>query len=380
MMIWATMHHTLLRSAAILGLVLTILAIPLLRAAPAGAQSGETTYTVQPGENLFRIALRYGFTADYLAAVNGITDPTRVYAGQVLVIPDPTAPAEVPAAAPVEPVPAVVDPVPVSTSPGYHTVQRGETLASIARAYGIGWQDIAAANGLTDPNHIYGGQQLLIPGATAPGTAEAAPPLETAAAAAPAVAPGTERTHTVQVGEHLAAIARLYGLSWPTIARANNITSPNTIYAGQTLIIPASDDSQGSYVQPAAWSAPAAAPTITDGKQIVVDLSDQRVYVYENGQLLRNVLVSTGQWYAPTVTGDFQIYVKYDSQLMTGPDYYLPGVPWVMYFYKGYSLHGTYWHSNWGTPMSHGCVNMPTPEAEWLYAWAPTGTPVHVQQ
>jgi lipoprotein-anchoring transpeptidase ErfK/SrfK len=50
-----------------------------------------------------------------------------------------------------------------------------------------------------------------------------------------------------------------------------------------------------------------------------------------------------------------------------------------MYFYRGYSFHGTYWHNNFGFPMSHGCVNMPTPEAEWLYNFAEVGTPVHVQ-
>lgn len=47
---------------------------------------------------------------------------------------------------------------------------------------------------------------------------------------------------------------------------------------------------------------------------------------------------------------------------MTGPGYDLPNVPYTMYFYQGYGLHGTYWHNNFGTPMSHGCVNMPTPE------------------
>ncbi len=185
----------------------------------------------------------------------------------------------------------------------------------------------------------------------------------------------------VQAGEHLASIASAYGVSWPAIAAVNSISDPNQIYAGQTLVIPASDTGQGVYIQPDAWTAPAAAaPTISDGKQIVVDLSDQRVYAYENGALVRNVLVSTGLWGTPTVSGDYRIYVKYDAQLMTGPGYYLPGVPWVMYFYQGYSLHGTYWHNNFGQPMSHGCVNMPTPEAAWLYTWAPIGTAVHVQQ
>ena len=63
---------------------------------------------------------------------------------------------------------------------------------------------------------------------------------------------------------------------------------------------------------------------------------------------------------------------------MTGPGYYLPGVPYTMYFYKGYALHGTYWHDNFGTPMSHGCVNLETNDAEWLYEFASVGTLVNV--
>jgi lipoprotein-anchoring transpeptidase ErfK/SrfK len=63
---------------------------------------------------------------------------------------------------------------------------------------------------------------------------------------------------------------------------------------------------------------------------------------------------------------------------MTGPGYYLPNVPYTMYFYRGYGLHGTYWHANFGRPMSHGCVNLPTYEAQWLFNWAPVGTLVNV--
>ena len=61
---------------------------------------------------------------------------------------------------------------------------------------------------------------------------------------------------------------------------------------------------------------------------------------------------------------------------MSGPDYYLPQVPYTMYFYKGYAIHGTYWHNNFGHPMSHGCVNMRTDDAAWLFNWASIGTPV----
>ena len=63
---------------------------------------------------------------------------------------------------------------------------------------------------------------------------------------------------------------------------------------------------------------------------------------------------------------------------MIGPGYDLPNVPYTQYFYKGYGLHGTYWHHNFGTPMSHGCINMPTDQAEWAFNWATYGTPVIV--
>src|SRR5215207_2486857 len=61
--------------------------------------------------------------------------------------------------------------------------------------------------------------------------------------------------------------------------------------------------------------------------------------------------------------------------------YNVPDVPWVLYFTNsGHALHGTYWHNNFGTPMSHGCINLPMDVAAWLYDWAPLGTPVLVVQ
>jgi lipoprotein-anchoring transpeptidase ErfK/SrfK len=63
---------------------------------------------------------------------------------------------------------------------------------------------------------------------------------------------------------------------------------------------------------------------------------------------------------------------------MWGDNYYLPDVPYVMYFADYLAIHGTYWHDNFGYPMSHGCVNLPTWAAEWLYYWAGYGTPVWI--
>lgn len=116
----------------------------------------------------------------------------------------------------------------------------------------------------------------------------------------------------------------------------------------------------------------------SDTRWIDIDLSQQMLYAFEGDQIVASFLVSTGTYWHPTVTGQYHIYVKYRYTLMTGPDYYLPNVPYTMYFYRGYGIHGTYWHNNFGTPMSHGCVNMQTDEAGWLYNWASVGTIVSV--
>jgi lipoprotein-anchoring transpeptidase ErfK/SrfK len=125
------------------------------------------------------------------------------------------------------------------------------------------------------------------------------------------------------------------------------------------------------------WDIPIEV-TGSDDFWIEVDLSEQMVYTYRGDTFLESFLVSTGTSSYPTVTGTFRIYAKYPAYLMIGPGYYLPDVPYSMFFYKGYSLHGTYWHNNFGTPMSHGCVNMRTSDAAWVYENAPIGTYVFV--
>ena len=109
-----------------------------------------------------------------------------------------------------------------------------------------------------------------------------------------------------------------------------------------------------------------------------VDLTSQMLYAYDGSTLVNSFLVSTGTWQYPTVTGQYHIYVKYRYTNMAGPGYYLPNVPFTMYFYQGYGLHGTYWHHNFGHPMSHGCVNLSIPESEWVYNFGSIGTLVNV--
>jgi lipoprotein-anchoring transpeptidase ErfK/SrfK len=127
-------------------------------------------------------------------------------------------------------------------------------------------------------------------------------------------------------------------------------------------------------------TGPGLAPGFADQADlwIDVDLSSQTAYAMQGNQVLRSFIVSTGTWQHPTVTGIFRVYVKYRYADMSGPGYYLPNVPFVMYFYKDYGLHGTYWHKNFGTPMSHGCVNFRTEDAQWLYKNSSVGTLVQV--
>lgn len=133
------------------------------------------------------------------------------------------------------------------------------------------------------------------------------------------------------------------------------------------------------------YSAAAAAPNVppqvaaSSGERwIDVDLSQQRLYAYEGDTLVQSFVVSTGTWQTPTVTGKYKVWIKLRSAPMSGPGYYLPDVPYIMYFYKGYGIHGTYWHNNFGTPMSHGCVNLTIPDAEWVYNFSVVGTVVNV--
>lgn len=352
--------------------LLVVIFFSLLFILPTFAQEGQSgTHVVQQGENLFRIALRYGVDMNELARANNITDPAQIYAGQVLVIPNLSAP---------DAGSEIVNPL-VATAPVIHVVQRGEYLASIARQYGVTVEDILAANNIANANLVYAGQELQIWPADL-SVVETPAPVETVVEPAPVEAAPVELiTHTVIAGEHLASIAQRYGVSWTSIAEANGIVDPNTIYAGQVLTIPNGNPAaaQTSYSPVIDPNLPDAGAHWGVGREIVVDLSTQMTYAYDGGVLQFSALVSTGLPATPTVQGEYAIWHKTEAQTMTGPGYYLPNVQWVMYFYQGYGFHGTYWHNNFGHPMSHGCVNMTNADALWLYNFASIGTNVWVQ-
>ena len=120
--------------------------------------------------------------------------------------------------------------------------------------------------------------------------------------------------------------------------------------------------------------------------EVVVSLGAQRLWAYEGEEMVLTTLVSTGTAETPEVAtpvGQWRISVKLPLETMegvaNGEAYRVEDVPHVMYFTdEGHALHGTYWHNNFGTPMSHGCVNLPLDVAAWMYGWAPEGTAVTV--
>jgi len=248
-----------------------------------------------------------------------------------------------------------------------YVVRAGDSLGRIAARYGITVQSLMRANGIRNANFIYIGQRLSIPGTSAGGNS-VVPPSSTPASTAPG-------TYIVRRGDTLASIAARFGTSVSRLMRANNIANPNVIYVGQRLLISGGGTGGGTGGGGGTTPPPAAA-----GRWIDVDLSAQRLVAYEDNRAVFSTLVSTGLPRTPTVQGRFKIYIKLRSTTMTGPGYRLPGVPYTMYFYGGYGLHGTYWHNNFGHPMSHGCVNLRTADAQWLFNWASVGTVVNVHQ
>ena len=277
-----------------------------------------------------------------------------------------------------------------------YIIRPGETLGGIARRCGVTIAAIMMSNPqVTNIDLIFDGQQLTIPGAAA---APAAPPAADQSQSGSSGSTSTEksipvtgdRTHVVRQGDTLAQIASSAGLSVNQLMWANkDILNPDRIMVGQTVRIPApgtapetyrweTDRAQNLIVQQLA-SGQRYQPQSGSEHWILVDLATQTVVAMEGSQMVRSFVVSTGTYRYPTVTGTYRIWTKLRYDDMSGPGYYLKDVPYVMYFHKGYGLHGTYWHSTFGTPMSHGCVNLTVADSAWLFDFAQVGTVVDVQ-
>lgn len=173
------------------------LVLPLATTSSAGAQSA--TYTVVPGDTLYSIAGRFGTSVDALVAANGIANPNLIFPGQVLTVPGGTQPPP--------------------SGGGTYTVVAGDTLYSIAARNGTTVDALVSANNIANPNLIYPGQVLRIPGTTPP--------------------PPQPATYTVVPGDTLSSIAARHGTTVAALVAANNIANPNLIFPGQVLLLTA---------------------------------------------------------------------------------------------------------------------------------------------
>ena len=323
------------RSLYLLATVLLVLAvrgIPGTRAAPP---CDERVHVVQPGETLSTIAMRYGITTAALIRANGIVNPHWIYVGQRLTIPG-------------------AESVRTTASGTYHTVQRGENLYMIAARYGVSAEALARVNGIANLNLIYAGQRLRI------------------AAGGSTVG----QTHVVQQGETLASIALYHGVTISALARANGLRNPNLIYVGQRLSVPVN-----GFPAAPVNAAPAGS------KLIEIDLSDQRMTVWENGRVKWYWVCSTGEPGHPTRVGRFSVISKIPTAYSS---YYgLRMSFWLGIYWAGTSQNGihalpilangqTLWAGLLGHRVSYGCVILDTGNARALYEWADIGTPVNI--
>ncbi|HEY3343660.1 MAG TPA: LysM peptidoglycan-binding domain-containing protein [Anaerolineaceae bacterium] len=210
-------------------------------------------YTVQRGETLSKLAARYGVNWMDLAALNGIEYPYTLYAGQQINLPGSegeaaqtsgvavafASPTETPQPTPtIQPTATEIPTSSASTQPASSaervTVHSGDTLAGIARKYGIAWQELVQTNRLAYPYFLYPRQVLALPPSAKanPSATEAASP-EPTPTAVPASDTGS--TYTVQKGDYLIDLARRFGLDWQELAQINALPYPYRLYPGQVL-------------------------------------------------------------------------------------------------------------------------------------------------
>ena len=123
-----------------------------------------------------------------------------------------------------------------------------------------------------------------------------------------------------------------------------------------------------------------------EDRRIEVDLSRQRLVAYQGEDRVYDVLVSTGRQLTPTPTGSFRIVRRVENERMIGgvpgtETYYdMSDIYFTQYFtWEGHALHYAYWHNNFGTEMSHGCINMALWDAKWIWNFADSGAPITIR-
>ncbi|KRN58532.1 LysM peptidoglycan-binding domain-containing protein [Limosilactobacillus secaliphilus] len=173
------------------------------------APAGVNTYTVQSGDTLSGIAGRFGTSYESLASINHISNPNRIYVGQVLQL-NSQGRVNYNSSSQVS-----------HTNTGSYTVKSGDTLSGIASQYGTSYEALAQLNGISNPNEIYVGQVLRLGGSSNSYTSYSNR--------------SNGQSYTVQSGDTLSGIAARYGLDWTSLAAKNGLQSPYTIYVGQHI-------------------------------------------------------------------------------------------------------------------------------------------------
>ena len=215
----------------------------MLVLAQFGLAYADTTYVVQTGDTLFKIAQRFNVNPAALIAANNLSNPNLIFVGQRLIIPSGGGAS---APAPTQP------PAPTGTAGSTYIVQPGDTLGKIMAKYNVTASALIAANALTNPNLIFIGQRLVIPGAGGTTTV----PVATAQPTAPAA---SGSVYVVQAGDTIYRIATKLNVDAAALIAANKMTNPNLIYVGQQLLLPGGVPPTA--VPPTAVPPTAVAPT-----------------------------------------------------------------------------------------------------------------------
>lgn len=219
---------------------LMALALAFTMATPVLA---DTTYVVQAGDTLSGIAVKCGVSMQAIISANGISNPNLVSVGQRLTIPGVSSCGS---SSGTTTTPTTTT---TTTAAGSYTVQSGDTLGGIAFRFSTTVSAILNANRLTNPNLIFVGQTLTIPGTTTTTTTPSTG--TTTTPSTPVTTPTTSTgTYTVVAGDSLGRIASRFSVTLSALMSANGLSNPNLIFVGQVLKIPG-----------AATTTPVASPT-----------------------------------------------------------------------------------------------------------------------
>lgn len=309
------------------------------------------SYTVQEGDTLGRIALRFGVDQTALRALNRLPlqGNTRIVVGQQLTLP------------------ALASQLVAKTPDQTHTVTVGDTLSSIAQRYGTGMSALMSVNRISNPNSIAIGRDLTIPGKALPG-------------AAPTV--GLARSgfiyHRVQPGETMSQLSETFDTTPMAIVEYNGLPDETTLYSGLEIRIPYGPPQLDRRLP----------PTPISGTEFVISITRQRCWVMRNGRVVFNWECSTGYGQWTTRTGTFPIKTR--MEMAQSSAYRLDMPFWLGLYDVGAFENGIHglpvdwdsgeklWDTLVGQPATFGCAMLLDEHAQMLFDLSYLGMPVHI--